>query len=423
MDYTYEVFNSERGECIRINDGGRTQVRRYTPELERQAQEKYYDALQRQRMRRYVKPEPVAEGAMAQPPSNELDPALDALLASLLEEDERTDSAQCEPSTLFNPANQQLESSAAGITDPSERNASSSEDAILCAPITPTEAESPGEDDRTPAATSLAAPVSSEPPSCTSGKIGSSGNYMFPSDGTTFAEVLDSARAMSTDEIIEALRGIIDSECRTIEAYPSIRERFCAYNIALNDRNKKAPHLRPHIDGGNPKASERKPEHNILTNDLQIIDLHWLWSDKYQPASDKWAGIFGSSFDFQQANRFVTTVGAVKNKVNELGLSRGEMLPLRILRGESARSRTKAIRDLMDSAKGKIRAALKDPRSRQTYTALEMSNICYALLLADLDVHAAIKIAKQNFGLDLNQSGMTRRKKWLQDRKCIHPLT
>lgn len=415
MVYTYEVFNNERGECIRINDGGRIQVRRYTPELERQAQEKYHDALERKRMRRYVKLEPTA----GQHPPEELDPALAALLADLAEVDEPTDSAQCEASTHFIPANRQAESSAGAISHPPGRNASYSEDAIHCGPITPSEAGSSEKDD----CTLPAAPVSSEPPSATSGKIGSSGEYVFPSDGTTFPEVLDSARAMSADEIIEALREMIESECSTIEKYPSIRERFCAYNIALSNRKEKAPYLRPHIDGGKPKLTERKPEHNTLTNDLQVIDLHWLWNDEYQPASDKWARIFSDSFDFQHATRFVTTVGAAKNKAGELGLSRSEMLRLQILRNESARLRFKAIRDLMNSAKSKIRAALADRRSRQLCTPVEMSNTCHALLLADLDVHIAIKISKQDFGLNLNQSVMTRRREWLLERNCIHRLT
>lgn len=426
MNYGYKIIGAGDHKVIKTS----TWVKRHTPELERELQESYQKTQAQERQQHFTELEQELEDVIAQLPPDEREAArqsqrvFDKLLEDICNDEVKaSDQSGCAQPTTSCAETLQRESCATADPELHACTApSSAPEEIRATVIETPETVVFKTDDCTPPVEAVAA-TPSHGATHSSDKKSGSGSYAFPSDGAVLAQTLNSAAGMSADEIVEALREMIDSECSTIELYPSIRERFCAYNIALSNRNEKAPHRRPHINGGKPKPSERKPEHDILTNDLQVIDLHWLWNDGYQPASDKWARIFSSSFDFRHATRFVTTVGATKNKADELGLSRSEMMQLQILRNDAARLRFQTIRDLMNSAKSKIREALGVQQSRQPCTPLEMSNTCQALLLADLDVHTAIKIAKQDFGLNLSQSVMIRRKKWLLERNCIHHLT
>lgn len=244
--------------------------------------------------------------------------------------------------------------------------------------------------------------------------------YVFPSEDQTFLDFLACQDSHTPDELLQALEELILPITKAPEAYPAVRAKVCALEIMLNNMQYRLPCSRPRIQV--PNATGLTDEQHLVSNDLQVIDLHWLWAMKHQVATEKWGRIFGPEFKYLLASAFVAKVGRSTNKRDELGLIRTDMLQLRVLRDDSSRLRQKDIVKLMDQARSRIREGLSAPRSRAQCDVLEMVQTCHSLLLADLDVTKAIHVAELQYRLTIDTTTMTRRKGWLMKRKCIHKL-
>lgn len=106
----------------------------------------------------------------------------------------------------------------------------------------------------------------------------------------------------------------------TRKPYEEVRNKFWALNMVLNNNGDTAPRFRPTILVGKPPLSE---EEKLLTNDKQVLDLHWLsvyegLNGPTVTVAPKWKPLFENDLDLKLAALFVATVGRTGNKVDDL---------------------------------------------------------------------------------------------------------
>ena len=106
---------------------------------------------------------------------------------------------------------------------------------------------------------------------------------------------------------------------RVIDEYDRYRREICALHIKLNEGGnyapffRKGPKNRPFFDSKKPYPDQ------LLSNDLQTIDLHWLWLYHRQaiiPEDKRFQKLFGGDtcFDFDFASELVGSVGETWRK-------------------------------------------------------------------------------------------------------------
>ena len=137
------------------------------------------------------------------------------------------------------------------------------------------------------------------------------------------------------DEIVAAVQG-----ARRTCSYDDVRKRYIALHMVLNERNHIAPRFRPTLRGSKGWGAARKPNDNLISNDHQVLDLHWLSfegavSDQDMPA--RWRGMFRDGLDYELASLFAGTAGSAENKAMILALSVDRQLELRSLQTEAVR--------------------------------------------------------------------------------------
>lgn len=168
---------------------------------------------------------------------------------------------------------------------------------------------------------------------------------------TAFGELTNSDEKLFETycKIVERGRVIESATSRRTEySNPNFRQIFCRAAIALNQRQLLAPAARPQI-AISYNAAKLLDAEKLISNDRQVIDLHWLWRNGYQQArctGPAYRSIFDpNKFDVERAWAFVSRVGTTKLKVEKLALGIGEQLRLASLRGPAARSESKAINE------------------------------------------------------------------------------
>ena len=210
--------------------------------------------------------------------------------------------------------------------------------------------------------------------------------YSFPEEvsGSTYAGLADA-------QLIARLEDLLDRHYDDkLRSYSAIRGEFCALSIEMNIRMLMAPRLRPQ-----PKfpwkASDRKASDELVSNDRQVIDLHWLKCRGFENSKLRapYKKLFSDAlFDFDLASDFVTKTGRVSVKAEEiLELTRQEQLELAVIQSDSVRREfANLMTGFTDPKSGKRTparriaisqriktAARKNPRIRnhvQTYEAL-----------------------------------------------------
>ncbi len=136
-------------------------------------------------------------------------------------------------------------------------------------------------------------------------------------------------------EIVAAVQGAGRS-C----SYEEVRKQYVALHKLLNERGHIAPRFRPTLRGPKGWGAARTPEHNLISNDHQVLDLHWLStegsvSDRELPP--RWRGLFRDGIDHDLASRFAGTAGSAEKKADILALSVGQQLELRSLQTDAVR--------------------------------------------------------------------------------------
>jgi hypothetical protein len=157
-----------------------------------------------------------------------------------------------------------------------------------------------------------------------------------------------------------------------LRPYREVRQRLCALSLALNEQGVIAPRFREMRKPYTVRGKVRTEEARDVSNDRQIIDLHWLhcrWREsRATPPTikKKWRSMFGGEeLDFRLAEAFVTTVGSADGKVGDLCLSPTEQWQLSTLQSEAIRRHARRIEEQL----GKLVGVLRDESRRNPQLA------------------------------------------------------
>lgn len=174
------------------------------------------------------------------------------------------------------------------------------------------------------------------------------GDDSFGTDSSVYYRFLnvdlppDRVKAVDSEEAIAKLREVVAAVqgARRSCNYEDVRKRYIALHKLLNERNHIAPRFRPTLRTSKGRGTERKPDDNLISNDHQVLDLHWLSlegavSDRDLPA--RWQGMFRDGLDYDLASLFAGTAGSAENKAMILALSVDRQLELRSLQTEAVR--------------------------------------------------------------------------------------
>lgn len=161
--------------------------------------------------------------------------------------------------------------------------------------------------------------------------------YSFPTvqdDGSTQASL--------RDEIESLVYGM-----KTSADYMTIRERYCAVSVMLNQRGQWAPAFRPDVAVPYKKA-ERLPVHMLVLRDRIVLDCHWLHSrgERVSSRESNWRNLIKltAPFSFEVAADFAQRSITVEARAEEiLGLTIVQQAQLRGLRGQAMQDRISAI--------------------------------------------------------------------------------
>ncbi len=244
--------------------------------------------------------------------------------------------------------------------------------------------------------------------------------YRFPDQEDDYVEQLAKARDMADEELLDAFAALSDA-ARSGSSYASLRPRWCALATVLNERQVLPPVLRAKLSVPVKRKHETKDQTNA-SNDRQVLDLHWLHCTGFQPCDPRWEKILSGDFDFPGASEFVRTMGSGANKAKTLGLARKDMLLLAVLCDDATRKRQTAIRNQTEDRIGHIRDAMLSAGCRLGCSEKDMANISHALQLADQDVVQAVRVLHQCSRMKIDKQTMARRKRWLLEKKIIHPV-
>jgi hypothetical protein len=155
-------------------------------------------------------------------------------------------------------------------------------------------------------------------------------------------------RAAGLYEILEKLSFHRDPALGLTLPYGDIRVLWCLITMRLNELGQDCPMFRPNRRPAKP-AGGYSGDDTLLTNDRQVIDLHWLWhSGSPVTPKPKHSAICDTRphpesgaevFDWSLAAHFVGRVGAVTKKLEDLKLHEDDQFPLMALRSDAVKQR------------------------------------------------------------------------------------
>ncbi|MBK9445777.1 MAG: hypothetical protein IPO00_06630 [Betaproteobacteria bacterium] len=145
--------------------------------------------------------------------------------------------------------------------------------------------------------------------------------YLFPANDAAVTNRLPLLLVKSDDELLGMLKKLTT---KTVVAtgemppYTRVRPFVIAISMILNERQVCPPRFRPKRKVGRiSKGIKWDGESSMLSNDRQVLDLHWLAcsGSDVQP-SGKWASLFSADgLNFNLASEFVATVGETATKI------------------------------------------------------------------------------------------------------------
>jgi hypothetical protein len=130
--------------------------------------------------------------------------------------------------------------------------------------------------------------------------------------------------------------------------YGEIRTWWCLINLRLNEIGLDCPGFRPNRRVALRHDKVYTTDDTLLTNDRQMIDLHWLWqSGTTVTPRRKHRAIFESVrpeteadyFPWDLAAAFVSIVGGIEEKLGELRLHEDDQLCLMALCSDRVKKR------------------------------------------------------------------------------------
>lgn len=242
------------------------------------------------------------------------------------------------------------------------------------------------------------------------------GAYAFPKS-PRFAGLLKTMRTKSAQELLTFIELASDKPA----SYAALREPFCAASIALNETRSAPPRIR-RTRSLPPGRSALVPEQVQLSNDRQVIDLHWLHARGLRGSPEaKWAELLSSpEFLFDRASTFVITLKRAESKAEALGLTLREQLELAVIQTTQARNAWRDISNQYRAVDAQARADRSKPRP--PVKLLNMVADAYlALRIASGSIQAAVEAGGLFHDRAFTADELRRARRWLIDRRLLRP--
>lgn len=202
-------------------------------------------------------------------------------------------------------------------------------------------------------------------------------------------ERCDELKHLNPVDLRERLRKISFDELTSSGApkcYGAIRDKVLAINIALNLQGVIAPaHRQMRRPPRITKKAVYSKDEETLSNDRQVIDLHWIWVHKL-PVSPVvgYTHLFeDANFNWDLAAQFARMAGRVSRKTKLLSLTEFHELQLCVLKSQNTVNRLQTIKKRIDKTMVDIKTGLCKPNSRAKPDVISQSdNLYLAMLLA-----------------------------------------
>lgn len=233
--------------------------------------------------------------------------------------------------------------------------------------------------------------------------------YAFSTKALDITSELETALA---DDLLLELESLYFGTAGDPPPYMGNRDRICAIHLALNSKNAISPRFRP-IRRAKSVLSLSEAD-KTMTNDLQVIDLHWLACRGFKTHHKDWKTMFSPVFRFDRAEKFANTVGNGTNKVLALGITKDREWALAIIQSPEVRNRWQAFnRRRQEEYLAVSNALLKRPRIQEHLIPDRFR--CYeALVLACWHRTEAANIYRLMTGKATTQQVMSQRVKLFQ---------
>lgn len=245
--------------------------------------------------------------------------------------------------------------------------------------------------------------------------------YRFPFDDHDTQRRLRNARKLADVDLINGIDrlsfGTLKGE--RLEYGNVARGPLCAMSIVLNERGLLAPRFR-----GMRRLQKYKPGKTLttdethLSNDRQVIDLHWLWctdKSRLNPKPPLGKLFAAEVFDFDQASEFVRTHGAAAEKAARLRLSEEQQLLLAVLHNKEVKKRWQTISEGEETARERITAIARRPTSRLDESAIEqLVAVQTALRIGRGSPTTAERLLPLIAGVQIPRKTVADQKRWLK---------
>jgi hypothetical protein len=265
--------------------------------------------------------------------------------------------------------------------------------------------------------TTTAIPLVIEPAAGIKSPTISNEKYNFPIDDSSVVRIRENLQHMSNEQLLEVLRktsyGKLSSTGDFVP-YSRLRPIICAVGILLNDLGQTAPRFRLIRKVKNFKSSENRN----YSNDLQVLDLHWLSLHAKVSPEPQWKEMFGSSLSFKGASKFVETLGMAETKATSLSISEPSQLMLLVIQTKAVADRWATINAGKKSADTLMRSISTKMTSR--FDAADIPARCdeyVALRIGRGSPTAAAEILPRIAGATSTTRLMRKRKDWFTDNK------
>ena len=236
------------------------------------------------------------------------------------------------------------------------------------------------------------------------------GPYKFPFEDPALQRMFENMKATPTERLVEALRqlsyGKVGGSGEYVP-YAKVRLMICAIGLLLNEKGETAPRFR--LVRKETKFTTRDKKDS--SNDLQVLDLHWLSLHAKVDLEQKWNKLFHGGINFNVASRFVEQVGSGENKVTALGITEATQFMLSVIQTKKVAERWNTIKARADKAVAGMREIADKARSRLNPADIPARRNDYvALSIARGNPTTAAEILPRIAGAPSSRTTMRKRK-------------
>jgi len=235
--------------------------------------------------------------------------------------------------------------------------------------------------------------------------------YTFP---LSDADIEAGYKAMATSDLMAELERLSYGRCPDSgqpRPYQDVRPGVCAISLELNLRGGCCPGSRPMRKVVRP--THLSDEEKLLSNDRQVIDLHWLWRNQRVKAGIHSQRLQAAQFPFDWAADFVSRRGSGAQKAKALALAETDQLLLAVIQTRAVAERRRAIQNAIEATWQAIANIASSPASRLSSEAVaQLQSIHIALRIARGSPALACEVLLAMTGEVVAPSAMSAKKSW-----------